>query len=79
MLISAVIISVALQAPPAQPAAAAPPKPFDCTAPEYRQFDFWVGEWDVRLTNPPAPAAGAPTAPRKPATNVIQRAHTAAW
>ena len=23
----------------------APPKP--CTTPEYRQFDFWVGDWDV--------------------------------
>src|SRR5919108_895437 len=28
--------------------------PFDsaqgkpCSAPEYRQFDFWVGEWDVK-------------------------------
>jgi hypothetical protein len=31
----------------AQPASAqsAPPKP--CAAPEYRQFDFWVGSWDV--------------------------------
>ncbi len=26
-------------------AAATPPKP--CAAPEYRQFDFWVGKWDV--------------------------------
>lgn len=26
-----------------------PPRP--CTAPEYRQFDFWVGEWDVHLPN----------------------------
>jgi hypothetical protein len=25
--------------------AAAPPP---CTAPEYRQFDFWLGEWEVR-------------------------------
>ena len=76
MLISAVMISVALHATPAQPAASAvPPKPFDCTAPEYRQFDFWIGEWDVRPTNPPPPAAGAPAASRKPATNLIQRAH----
>lgn len=28
-----------------QPPAA--PKPASCSAPEYRQFDFWVGEWDV--------------------------------
>ncbi|MEP6739776.1 MAG: hypothetical protein ABJA61_05325 [Caldimonas sp.] len=32
----------------AQPAPAAPPP---CMAPEYRQFDFWVGEWDVYLPN----------------------------
>jgi len=22
-------------------------RPPGCTAPEYRQFDFWIGEWDV--------------------------------
>jgi len=22
--------------------------PPPCTAPEYRQFDFWIGEWEVR-------------------------------
>jgi hypothetical protein len=27
--------------------AAAQEKPAPCTAPEYRQFDFWLGEWDV--------------------------------
>jgi hypothetical protein len=29
--------ALAQAAPPAQP----------CQAPEYRQFDFWIGEWDV--------------------------------
>ncbi|MBL8345173.1 MAG: DUF1579 family protein [Rubrivivax sp.] len=24
-----------------------PPTPPPCAAPEYRQFDFWLGEWDV--------------------------------
>ena len=58
----------------AQPAT--PPKPFDCSAPEHRQFDFWVGEWDVvpnaatAASNTPSPAAG-----RKPASNVIERIH----
>ena len=33
-------------AAPQQPAPAAPP-PAPCTAPEYRQMDFWVGEWDL--------------------------------
>ena len=28
----------------------------DCSAPEYRQFDFWVGEWDV--TTPAGQPAG---------------------
>ena len=30
-------------------AAPAPPPPA-CTAPEHRQFDFWVGYWDVYPT-----------------------------
>lgn len=33
------------QQPPAQPA---PPA---CSGPEYRQFDFWLGEWEVKLPN----------------------------
>ena len=35
------------------PANAAAP----CTAPKYRQFDFWIGEWDV--TTPQGQAAGS--------------------
>src|SRR5689334_4174783 len=35
---------------------AAPPPATPCTAPEYRQFDFWLGDWDV--TNPAGKAAG---------------------
>ena len=31
----------------AQAAPAVPP----CSAPEYRQFDFWVGRWDARWTD----------------------------
>lgn len=35
----------------AQTTAAAPtPPPPACTAPEHRQFDFWVGYWDVYPT-----------------------------
>jgi hypothetical protein len=36
-------------APAATPAPSAPatPKPAPCTAPEFHQFDFWVGEWDL--------------------------------
>jgi hypothetical protein len=37
--------------PPAQASAA--PRP--CASPEHRQFDFWIGEWDVTLaTGKPA-------------------------
>ena len=35
------------QTSPAPPPAAPPPA---CTAPEHRQFDFWVGYWDVYPT-----------------------------
>ncbi len=28
---------------------APPPRP--CTGPEYRQFDFWVGDWTVTVTD----------------------------
>lgn len=37
-----------------QAAAASPPA---CAAPEHRQFDFWVGEWDVYPTGKDAPVA----------------------
>ena len=30
--------------PPAPPAA----QPLPCSLPEYRQFDFWIGNWEVR-------------------------------
>lgn len=33
----------------ASAAAQTAPAPARCTAPEYRQFDFWVGDWDVAL------------------------------
>lgn len=43
--------ALALTAAPAlaQSAPAAPPPPA-CATPEYRQFDFWVGRWDVYPT-----------------------------
>ena len=34
-----------------------PPRgPQDCKAPEYRQFDFWLGNWDVTVQGKPAGA-----------------------
>ena len=60
---------------PASPSSP-PPKPFDCSAPEHRQFDFWVGEWEVRR-NPDTIPPGTPPPPAgaKPPTNVIEKAH----
>ncbi len=57
--------------PPASP----PPKPFDCSAPEHRQFDFWIGEWDVVPNAGATGATGATGAALKPASNVIEKSH----
>src|SRR5690348_7204446 len=35
---------------------AAPAQPVPCSTSEYRQFDFWLGDWDV--TNPAGKPAG---------------------
>jgi len=43
-LLLATSIASAAQAP-------ATPQPKPCSQPEYRQFDFWVGEWDVTTTD----------------------------
>jgi hypothetical protein len=67
------VIAAPTQAPqPTSP----PPKPFDCTAAQHREFDFWVGEWDV-VPNPETRPANAPAPPpgRKPASNVVEKAH----
>jgi len=53
-------LSAPAMLPASQNAPAAPPAP--CTAPEYRQFDFWAGRWNV--TNPAGKKAG---------TNEIER------
>jgi hypothetical protein len=59
VLLWCVSASVVAQTPPAPPAAA-------CSAPEYRQMDFWVGVWDVRWDAGPLVPAGH-------GTNVITR------
>ncbi|HEV2856502.1 MAG TPA: DUF1579 family protein [Thermoanaerobaculia bacterium] len=39
-------------AQPAPQAAPAPaPKPPACAGPEFHHFDFWLGDWDVKLPN----------------------------
>lgn len=46
---AALLMLAPAPAPADQAATAAPPSPAPaCSAPEHRQFDFWVGEWEVR-------------------------------
>src|ERR1700748_2606122 len=49
LLASCLATAAAAQTAPPAPAAPATPPPA-CTAPEFRQFDFWVGHWDVYPT-----------------------------
>lgn len=74
MVFFSLMLAVLIQAQPVQPTP--PPKPFDCSAPEHRQFDFWIGEWDV-VPNPATTGPNAAsTAPgREPARNVVERRH----
>jgi hypothetical protein len=60
----------------AQTAPAPAPPPLTCAGPEYRQFDFWLGEWDV-VPNPDTIPPGTPPPPpgQRPASNVIVKAH----
>lgn len=43
---AALALPLSTRADTAAPSAA--PKPADCSATEYRQFDFWMGSWEVR-------------------------------
>jgi len=50
--------------------AATPPPLMRCTAPEHRQFDFWIGEWDV---------FGGPQGDRLVGSNRIERSENGCW
>lgn len=53
--IAACLASVLCLAFFAQPVAAQPPQPAPCAQdPNFRAFDFWVGEWEVTPVNLPA-------------------------
>lgn len=54
MLTAALAVSVAVALAAATPQPAPTPKP--CTSTEHRQFDFWVGDWNVKDTASGAPA-----------------------
>lgn len=53
LLVALVALPVAAQtptpAPVPNPAPAATPAPPPCAAPEFRQFDFWLGDWEVEV------------------------------
>jgi len=49
VLIAGLLLTAGPAAAQTPPPAAAPPPPA-CATPEYRQFDFWVGRWDVYPT-----------------------------
>ncbi len=47
----AAVAQTATPAPaPAPTPSPAPPRPQPCIGPEHKQFDFWVGEWNVNGT-----------------------------
>ncbi len=50
LAVAAVAVSQTAPAQPAAPAPAKPaaaPEPPPCSAPEFHQLDFWVGDWDL--------------------------------
>ena len=46
----AIVLAATASSAQTPPQAAAPPMPAACAGPEHRQFDFWVGYWDVYPT-----------------------------
>ena len=59
MPIAVVFVALAAHAstPDAGTAAAANPIGLKCPAPEFRQFDFWVGDWDTFETDKSTPGS----------------------
>jgi hypothetical protein len=45
--LAALLLAAAGSSPSPPPAPSPSPTPAPCTAQEYRQFDFWLGNWDV--------------------------------
>lgn len=68
MTVTTVVLAAALQGQ-----VAPPPPPFDCSAAEYRQLDFWVGDWDVVPNPRTVGKASGPQPTRPPARNVIEK------
>lgn len=51
-LFAAMLVTLPFQAPP--PAPASQPARPNCSADTYRQFDFWLGSWNVTVGGKPA-------------------------
>lgn len=52
------VVAAALMAAAASTSAGPPPDAPRCASPEYRQFDFWIGDWDAYDADAPSkPAA----------------------
>ncbi|MFI5183972.1 MAG: hypothetical protein ACHQNV_06220, partial [Vicinamibacteria bacterium] len=41
------LLATGQETPPAKPAPSPDAREPPCSASEYRQFDFWLGDWDV--------------------------------
>jgi hypothetical protein len=56
MTIAILVLPVMLAAAAgrAEPAQQTPPPKMDCSAPEFREFDFWLGSWNVTVQGKPA-------------------------
>jgi hypothetical protein len=65
------VVTMACASADAQQSAQAPP----CSGPEFRQMDFWLGDWDARYSNDPStPADGRNVITREYGGCVIQEA-----
>jgi len=53
MLVTLLVLFAGARETPAVETAK-PPAPPPCTAPEFRRFDFWVGDWDLTSHSPVA-------------------------
>jgi hypothetical protein len=54
LVVVGVLVGAAARAAEPAPAAGAAATKFNCAAPEYRQFDFWLGDWDTFEAAEPA-------------------------
>jgi hypothetical protein len=61
LVTSMLVVAFAAHAAPPTPATAPKPAAAQCTAPEVRQFDFWLGDWDTFETDGSTPASIART------------------